>query len=348
MQKRLYSIMLSILLFAALVFAQSKGGRWQFENNGFDTADWDAAEDTGALQPGAVFGSQPPLMEGVAYLLLDTTAFHDFFKVDDSNDLDFHNENIGISAWIYPYVLNDVHFLVNKGVQNANPKTTNYALRIATNKKLEFLIRDANNQAKKVTSSFTIPENSWTFVAAFYDFTAGLVYMWNDPTGAPVDTLPFTQDLLPNNDPLAIGSWFRNDPNSPSIKDFNGRMDDVRISGRREDIFPASTGIASRHPGNSGQSSLTADIFPNPLSLSRNSSPVSIRVNGAVGGTFTIRIFNLLGQKVLEQRQYLSQGSTVFRWNLRDARGNAAPPGMYFAAIEKSSGMIVRKFLIIR
>lgn len=253
------------MFFAATVlYSQNKGGRWQFENNGHDSAAWDLADDNGVLQNQAVFGSFPPLQQGNDYLWLDSSTVHDFFKVDDSDDLDFDNENIGISAWIYPLVLNDVHYLVNKGVQNTVPKTTNYSLRISLGRKLEFLIRDANDQAQRVTSSFTIAENQWTFVAAFYDYPAGKVYMWNEPVAQPVDTLNFNRDFFSNSDPLSIGSWARYDPLSPSIKDFQGRMDDVRISGRMEDIIPGLTAIAPAQPEIPRQFILHQN-YPNPF-----------------------------------------------------------------------------------
>ncbi|MEJ2052250.1 MAG: hypothetical protein P8Y60_20870 [Calditrichota bacterium] len=133
---------LAIILFLSVIFtssfAQSKGGRWQFENNGFDTADWDNVSDDGSLQANASYSSVPPLQEGIAYLFLDTADVYDYFKVEDSNDLDFTDENIALSAWIYPLVINDVHFLINKGRQDSNPKTTNYALRNHTGKPVDF------------------------------------------------------------------------------------------------------------------------------------------------------------------------------------------------------------------
>jgi len=73
--------------------AQNKGGRWQFENNGFDTAGWDAQNDNGALQGEAVYNNLNPA-QGTHYLFLDTLSIYDYFRIDDSNDLDFTNEDI--------------------------------------------------------------------------------------------------------------------------------------------------------------------------------------------------------------------------------------------------------------
>ena len=43
-------VLLLIMLLAGGAFAQSKGGRWSFENNGDDTADWDQLSNSGTLQ----------------------------------------------------------------------------------------------------------------------------------------------------------------------------------------------------------------------------------------------------------------------------------------------------------
>ncbi len=186
-----YSLIIIIFCLSQICFGQSKGGHWEFENNGNDTASWDTADNIGSLMNSANYSDSLPLQQGVYYLQLDNTQPGDYFKVDPGADLDFNNENVGISAWIYPDTLeNDVYFLINKGQQDANPKTTNYALRISNSQHLEFLIRDANNQAQTAASSFTIPTNQWTFVAAYYNYTAGKVYFWNVPTAAATAALP--------------------------------------------------------------------------------------------------------------------------------------------------------------
>ena len=162
----LYIIMILVFVTTA-AWTQDKGGRWQFEDNGFDTADWDNLDDSGALQGDASYSSVDPA-EGSSYLWLDTNSVNDYFRIDDSDDLDFKDEDIGISMWIYPLLINDVHYLINKGDQFSDTITTNYSLRISNKGSLEFLVRDST-KAQKVGSSFTIPVNQWTFVAAFYD-----------------------------------------------------------------------------------------------------------------------------------------------------------------------------------
>ena len=331
--------------FINISYSQSKGGRWQFENSGFDTADWDALDDAGSLQGQAAYSSIPPLQEGIAYLWLDSANVHDYFRVNDSNDLDFDNENIGISAWIYPLVLNDVHFLVNKGRQDSNPKTTNYALRISNSQNLEFLIRDANNQAQTVASSFEIPTNQWTFIAAYYDYSQGKVYMWNTPTTMPTDTLDFLQPLIPNSDPLSIGSWYRADSSNPSIKDFEGGMDDVRISGRLGDVVPAATSIANNHSQEHGEEEFILDVYPNPVSLS---GAVQIQFTVARPEQVSVSIYNILGQMVFTTMPGFMSPEKGIVWNMKDINENLVQSGCYFVRVKSPKLENVSRILILK
>lgn len=336
-----------VMLVSNPLYSQSKGGRWQFENNGFDTADWDASDDPGALQGAATYGTTAPLQDGMAYLWLDSANKHDFFKINDSNDLDFDNENIGISAWIYPVVIgDDVHWILNKGDQFPAIKTTNYSLRIAKNKKLEFLIRDANNQAQFVASNFDLPINQWTFVAVFYDFSNHKVYMWNEPTANPKDTLDFSQNFFSNRDPLAIGSWFASNPAAPSIKDFEGRIDDVRISGRLEDLLPAPSAVAIQDepPEITGPQEIV--IYPNPVNLSHGVGTVTFRFNALPGRGRSIEIFDILGRKVFYGS--ISKGESLFRWNLKDPSNNYLNTGIFFVRIEDNHRYQVKRFVMTK
>jgi len=310
------------------------------ENNGTDTAEWDGLADSGQLQGAAVFGSDSPLQEGASYLSLDIAAEHDFLLIPDSDDLDFANESVGISVWIYPFVLkNDVHYLINKGDQFPVPKTTNYALRISSGQELEFLIRDANDRAHTVASSFKIAANQWTFIAAFYDFAAGKVYFWNAPVPQAVDTLDFNQPILANDDPLAIGSWFRSDPQSPSIKDFEGRIDDVRISGRLEDILPSPPSAVDVNPDGIPQNFVLQQNFPNPFNPTTEivfELPNAERVS--------LRIFNSAGQLVSALVDgYQTAGRYVVQFE-----ASHLSSGLYFYQLKTARFSQTRKMLLIR
>ncbi|MCB0275560.1 MAG: T9SS type A sorting domain-containing protein [Calditrichaeota bacterium] len=345
-------VLLLVLLLGALslCFAQSKGGRWQFENNGDDTADWDEAGNPGSLINAATYADFAPPAEGSAFLWLDSSNAFDYFRVDDGADLDFDNESVGISAWIYPLIINDVHYLVNKGVQDSNPKTTNYALRISPGRKLEFLIRDANNQAQVVSSDFEVVPDAWNFVAAYYDFAAGKVYLGNDPGGYFADTLDFSQNILPNDGPLSIGSWYRANPNQPSIKDFEGRMDDVRVSGRLSDLFPGPAALDDPQGIVAGGFSL-APNFPNPFNPETTISaylPVAARAS--------LEIYDLAGRRiaVLEKGgAELPAGRHTFSWNGHNEAGKAVASGVYlyrltYHAASASGATAARRMHLVR
>ena len=331
------------------VSSQSKGGRWQFENNGFDTADWDSHDDAGSLMDSAAYSTEIPLREGLACLFLDTTYPYGCFRVPDHSDLDFNDENIGISAWIYPLeLINDVCFLVNKGRQDSNPKTTNYAIRISNSQHLEFLIRDATNQARTIASSFTIPVNQWTFVAIYYEFGSQTVYMWNDPTTVPIDTLTFNWNFFSNIDPLTIGAWYNANPATPAIKPFKGRIDDVRISGRMEDIIPAVTSMANRNNAIANAGSSSIEIFPNPIQLSQDRVNFQLQLPEKHSLDVHITVFNILGQLIHDTRLNSILSSGMVSWNLQNDAGQRVNSGIYFIHIKADNYQLVKRLLILK
>jgi len=342
-----YTVLIVLFMISSLL-PQSKGGRWQFENNGNDTADWDGQDDNGQLEGPAYYSFMQPVPEGTGYLGLDSLGAHDFFKVDDSNDLDFDNENIGISAWIKPDTLFGVHFIITKGVQDANPKTTNYAIRISRSKKLEFLIRDANNQAKLAGSNITITNGTWTFIAVYYDYAVKRAYFWNQLTAQPVDTVDFDQDYFSNNDPLVIGAWFRNDTVSSSSNDFEGSVDDVRISGRLEDILPGGTSIQSDNIYALQSNIESVKIYPNPAGISAGNNHIQFQIYSPGSNPISYSIYNILGQLVFQGRSENLTGVRNMQWGMRDNFGNQIRTGVYFVEFKGLQNRLVKKFLVIK
>jgi hypothetical protein len=279
------------------------------------------------------------LQEGTAYLWLDPALTNNYFKVEDNNDLDFVDENIGLSAWIYPVEFSAADFFINKGVNNSNPKTTNYALRTNLSK-LEFLIRDANNIAQKVGSSFTIPLNQWIFVAVYYDFQAHKVYMWNDPLADAVDTLDFDENLISNNGPLAIGAWYVDDGGSDSsAHHFKGRIDDVRISGRLNDILPQSTTALKNSAENKVASIELNQNYPNPFN-----AQTTIRFELLKSEHVLLDIYNVLGMRVtslVDER--LEAGNHTFRF-----KAEKLPSGVYFYRLKSGTFEKINKMLLVK
>jgi hypothetical protein len=330
-----------------VLFSQGKGGRWRFENNGADTADWDAAENDGILTAGAVFQESSGLADGTACLGLDSVRVNACFLVPDGDDLDFTDENIAISAWVFPTKLNDVHFILSKGDQYTNPKTTNYAVRISSSRNLEFLIRDSKNQARTVASSFTVPVNEWTFFTVFYDYADGKVFMWNKTGVPPVDTLFFRQPFFSNEDPLCIGAWYTSDPAAPAAKGFKGSVDDVRISGRLEDVFPARSAADFREAPARLKVDLAVQAFPNPLAFQKTGGEICIRFNRDMGEGTAVQLFDILGREIRRMNIPRTGCGQTVRFLLSGA-GTPLNAGVYFLRTADGRDIAVQKLLIVQ
>jgi len=332
-------VIIFLLLLVNYSLSQSKGGRWQFEENGADSASWDMFDDSGILVDSASYRQLAPLQEGTSYLWLDTTFSSNFMKIEDSDDLDFTDENIGLSAWIYPVKLFDAHFFINKGLQNTNPKTTNYSLRVSKKKTLEFLIRDSENKSQKVESSFTIPLNQWTFVAAYYDFAAHKVYMWNDPSKDPVDTLEFNQSFFANDGPLGIGAWSTTNEDNPSTAGLKGRIDDVRISGRKEDILPESVTALKYQEMNKISSFHLKQNYPNPF----NPKTV-IAFNLSQTAYVSLKVYDSQGRMVdIIVDQKIAGGNHQYTWN-----AERYASGVYFYQLKSTDFTQTKKMLLMK
>ncbi len=338
---------ITLFILAANVFSQSKGGHWMFENDGEDTAGWDNINDSGSLYNPAYYTNTDPVPDDDYYLGLDSLNTYDFFRVQDSDDLDFDNENIGISAWIKPLVLNNVHFLVSKGVQDANPKTTNYAIRISRTNELEFLIRDASNKARVAASGITISEGKWTFVAAYYDYSAKKVHFWNEPVEAAFSSADFNQDFFSNSDPLGIGAWSTTDSLAPTNSNFEGYIDDVRISGRLEDILPVLSPV-QHYNTPLVQNSETVEVYPNPVSISGSGGQIRFRLKSASAQVFNYTIYNVLGQVVYRGNSNNKSKNLNIQWNIHNNTGYQIHTGIYFIEFKGDQKRIVNKFLVIK
>ncbi len=324
-------------IFVSVLYTQSKGGFWSFSANGDDNADWDSVNNAGTLINSAHFSSENGISG--SYLDLETPGGYDYFLVEDDPDLDFNSENIGISLWIYPKIINNVHFLVTKGDQFISPKTTNYALRIQTTKKIEFLIRDANDQAHYVSSNFTIETGQWQFIAAYYDYNSQVVHFWNENTTNPTESIVFDKVPLMNDDPLAIGAWYRSDTQKPSIKDFEGWIDEVRISSRQEDLFPNNLRVKDEKGLNKHTN---FSIYPNPISKNTYNANVSFKVEFLPNEKYKIKIYSILGKEIYSRTFNADEKTAPFHLPIKDLK-----TGMYFVSIINQHRTQTTKLLIL-
>ena len=269
------------------------------------------------------------------------------FLVPDNDDLDFRDEDIALSAWVLPAALNDVHFILSKGDQYRNPKTTNYALRISASRHLEFLIRDSQNQARTAASRFTIPLNEWTFLAAFYDYSAGRVYMWDRADAAAVDTLDFRQSFFPNEDPLCIGAWFSSDPSAPTAKGFKGGVDDVRISGRLEDVLPLPSAVDFREAPDRTKGTLAIRAFPNPMVVSETGEEIGIAVDRGIDAGASVFLYDILGRQIRRADLPRIDPGLIFRFRVSGA-GSPLTAGLYILRIVNGRDNAIQKVYMVR
>lgn len=336
--KNLINIMIFIIL-SSIIYPQGKGGFWTFSGgDGSDTAEWDSVDNNGTLVNSAHYSSQNG--NNGSYLNLDAIGGNDYLIVEDDADLDFNNENIGISVWIYPKSLTDVHYIINKGDQYVSPKTTNYSVRISKNKTIEFLIRDQNDQAKKVASTFTVTEDAWQFIAVYYDFSNKVVHFWNSNTADPNESIAFEVEPLGNNDPLAIGSWYKSEPQNSSVKDFEGWIDEVRISGRKEDLFPKQLGI---HEENGSKENPLFTIYPNPINRHTTRSSISINFDYVFNEKFVIKIYSLLGKEIYSKSYNSVSANNHFSLPIKNLNA-----GLYFVSLINPYRTQTTKLLILK
>lgn len=332
-------VLITLIIICTISHAQ-KGGYWSFSGNGDDTATWDNSDNPGNLINSASYSSDSG--NNGSYLKLDTVGANDYFLITDDPDLDFDNENIGISFWIYPTLLNDVHYIINKGDQYISPKTTNYSVRISKTKNIEFLIRDQDDQAKKVASTFVITEGAWQFIAVYYDFTNKVVYFWNENKSEANESIVFEIIPISNNDPLAIGSWYKSQPANSSVKDFEGWIDEVRISGRKDDLFPSqpTVGIESEKES---KADLQFNLYPNPVSKSNGMNNIKLNFNIANNDEYLIKVYSILGREIYSKS--FNSIETDFQFNLPIKNINS---GIYFISLINAERTQTKKLLILK
>ena len=239
-------VILSLLFFTTIHNGQTKGGRWNFENNGNDEAVWDGVDNTGNLAGSASFSNIGAVIQGSYYLSIEDSANYGDFTISDNDELDFFDENFAASMWFYPVKgYDNPQHLLMKGDRSGSVKENNYALRI-NDGYIEFIVHAESGSKKSVRSSYIVVENEWNFVAVYYDYTNSKLYLWNEIESAAIDTFDFNAPLFPNNDKLYIGSSGEN-----GFKRFWGRIDDVRISNKESDVLDFSTNVEQPKMGGS-------------------------------------------------------------------------------------------------
>ncbi len=159
------------------------------------------------------------------------------------------------------------------------------------------------------------------------------------------DSLIFNHNLITNNHPLAIGGWYS--AGTALSKPFKGRIDDVRISGRLEDILPGMTVIRSNTPVND-ISDNRFDFSPNPVYLARGNNQLKVNLTIPEPQLITLAVFNILGQKLYTSRIFPYHKNYEFVLNLPEILGDHYSTGFYFIQLNGKDLRQIKKLLIIK
>jgi len=326
--------LIMIITSLEISLAQNKGARWQFENNGIDSATWDINNNVGIISGSASYSSVIPLIESNYYLSLEDFNNYGVFQVGDDAELDFENENIAISLWVYPVPGNDnPQFLLIKGNRSGNNKTNNYAIRLYDSY-FEFIVHNASGNQSTARSTFSLAQNEWTFLAVYYDYTNSKVYLWNNPANVPLDTIDFNAGLLPNNDSLYIGTAGKD-----GLKRFWGRIDDVRVGSTFNQIMGINTDVEVSDNKDIDNSFLLFQNFPNPFN---SSTKISFYLE--IEGMVKLDVFNSLGEHISTLiNQELSSGSHSYSFT-----GLNLPSGIYFYRIVYQSKSETKSMILLK
>jgi len=327
-------IFVFVITFFSVQFAQMKGGRWMFENNGTDESTWDTVKNNGTLSGAATFGNISPIAQGSYYLSLEDSADFGAITIMDQEELDFHNENLAVSLWAYPIQgYDNPQYFFMKGDRSGSVKFNNYALRINSGY-AEFIVHSESGAKKVARSSFVVVENEWNFIAAFYDYTNSKLYLWNNADSTPIDTFDFNAPLFPNDNKLYIGTSGEN-----GFKRFWGRIDDLRISNEISDVIDNITNIETSNANSYSTKLLLNQNYPNPF------NPETIlRFSLAKSGFTELNVYNIIGKHIISLvHSDLPAGEHTIRFNAINL-----PSGVYIYQLQQGGFSELKKMILIK
>lgn len=187
----------------------------------------DARDESVFANHGRITGAVPTVDRfGSADCALSFNGVDNYIEIPNSRSLRPTNR-LALTAWIlvnrpgfYPAVL-------NKG--NVGNYQESYALYLTPDNRLGFLInQDGSLEGRKQTeSTFALPFDTWTHVAAVYDGAMMCVFV----NGVPVARSFCSGTIFADDAPLLIGKSDRESSESPTSF-FCGSIDDVKIFNR--------------------------------------------------------------------------------------------------------------------
>ena len=322
------------LLNSSFCFAQIKGGRWTFENNGDDVSTWDNVDNNGSLSGSALYSGKDSGIQGDYYLSLDDSADYGAFTVPDQEELDFENEGLAISVWVFPVEgYDNPQYLFIKGERSGVVKTNNYALRV-NNQYLELIAHSETGANKVARSSFKVVLDEWNFTAVYYDYDNSKLYMWNSNESAPIDTLDFNAPLFPNDNKLYVGTAGEN-----GFKRFWGRIDDIRISNRVSDIIDNTTSTGFTESKYMYRNFTLNQNYPNPFNPN---TAISYKLQAT--SFITLKIYDVLGNEITTLVDEVKEpGEYKVEWNATNIAS-----GVYYLRLKAGNYTAVKKMLLMK
>ena len=160
-----------------------------------------------------------------------------------------------------------------------------------------------------------------------------MVYLWNEPINEAADTLSFNYPLFPNTSRLYIGAW-----GQEGYRRFYGRIDDVRISDRLEDIIPNPTNI-NGHPSTVIKNVQLYQNYPNPFNTT---TLISFAL--PIPQDVSLIVYDNLG-RVMETliNRHMPAGRHKIFFNAGERAS-----GIYFYQVKSEKYLNTKKMLIIK
>jgi hypothetical protein len=198
-------------------------GEWLFDANaGTYTVDTSTGETHGRLGGDGVGTDLPKWITGKVGNALEFDGDDDYISLANSTALSPGANNLSISAWIKPRVLNSQ----DQRIYNDYGSVTNnlVLLRINTSNKIQAFFRDASGDLASPESTTTPTADTWYHVVAVREGSTVRIYvngmLENSATNAAMTTITTSDGTVP-----MIGVY----PLDATSFNFDGIIDEVRV-----------------------------------------------------------------------------------------------------------------------
>ena len=197
-------------------------GNWGFdEGSGTSAIDLSGNNSTGTIS-GASYSTTTPYGNGIAgQYALSFDGIDDNVNVNDGSNKFNLNNNLTVSAWVYPASAGSGSGLeILSKYASASSPYISYGLEWYDTNKFSFSLGGTDNTFTTLYSGAQTL-NNWYYVTGTYDGANAMIYI----NGALSNSAPFIKPLkYASGQPLTIGTWYGGGTNY-----FKGLIDDARI-----------------------------------------------------------------------------------------------------------------------